>query len=74
MREDQSKTVAAVYKLKQDIDSLSEQQAEALKTATFVGMSSDEVIEYDKRGEKITEMIRQLKLLQKDSMRSTMRS
>jgi hypothetical protein len=65
MREDQSKTVAAVYKLKQDIDSLSEQQAEALKTATFVGMSSDEVIEYDKRGEKITEMIRQLALLQK---------
>jgi hypothetical protein len=65
MREDQSKTVAAVYKLKQDIDSLSEQQAEALNTAAFVGMSSDEVIEYDKRGEKITEMIRQLALVQK---------
>jgi hypothetical protein len=60
MREDQSETVAAIYKLNQDIDSLSEQQAEALKTATFVGMTSDEVIEYDKRGEKITEMIRRL--------------
>jgi len=60
-----SKTVAAIYKLKQDIHSLSEQQAEALQTATFVGMTSDEVIEYDKRGEKITEMIRQLTLLQK---------
>jgi hypothetical protein len=59
------KTVAAIYKLKQDIDSLGEQQAEALKTATFVGMTSDEVIEYDTRGEKITEMIRQLRLLQK---------
>jgi hypothetical protein len=65
MREDQSETVAAIYKLNQDIDSLSEQQAEALKTATFVGMTSDEVIEYDKRGEKITEMIRRLTLLQK---------
>jgi len=48
MGESQPETVAAIHKLKQDIDSLSEQQAEALKTATFVGMTSDEVIEYDK--------------------------
>jgi small ligand-binding sensory domain FIST len=74
MGEDQSETKAAIYRLKEEIHSLSEQQAEALKTATFVGMTSDEVIEYDRRGEKITEMIRQLKLLQKDSMRSTMGS
>jgi hypothetical protein len=74
MGEDQSETVAAIYKLKEEIHSLSEQQAEALQTATFVGMTSDEVIEFNRRGEKITEMIRQLKLLQKDSMRSTMRS
>jgi hypothetical protein len=65
MRENQSETVAAIHRLKQDIDSLSEQQAEALTTATFVGMTSDEVTEYDKRGEKITELIRQLTLLQK---------
>ena len=68
------KTVAAIDKLKQDIHSLSEQQAEALKTATFVGMTSDEVIEYDKRGEKIKEMIRQLTFLQKLKDSSTMRS
>jgi hypothetical protein len=66
MREDQSESVAAaIYKIKEDIDSLSEQQAEALKTATFVGMTPDEIIEYDKRSEKMTEMIRQLTLLQK---------
>ena len=65
MRQNRSETVAAIYKLKQDIHSLSEQQAEALKTATFLGMTSDEVIEYDKRGEKITKMIRRLTLLQK---------
>jgi hypothetical protein len=64
MREDQSETVAAIYRLKEDIQWLLEQQAEALKTATFVGMTSDELIEYDKRGEKIKEMIRQLTFLQ----------
>jgi len=31
----------------------------------FVGMTSAEVIEYDKRSEKIAEIIRQLTLLQK---------
>jgi hypothetical protein len=31
----------------------------------FVGMTSAEVIDYDKRGEKIAEIIRQLTLLQK---------
>ena len=65
MRENQSETVAAIHRLKQDIDSLSELQAEALTTATFVGMTPDEVTEYDKRGKKITELIRQLTLLQK---------
>jgi hypothetical protein len=71
MREDESETVAAIYKLKQDIHSLSEQQAEARKTATFVGMTSDEVIEYDKRSEKIAEMIRQLTFLQSTFLQKT---
>jgi hypothetical protein len=65
MREDQSENVAAIYKLKQEIDSLSEQQAEAIDAATFVGMTSDEVIEFDKRAEERTEMIRHLTLLQR---------
>lgn len=65
MRENSSETVATILRLKQDIDSLGKQQAEALKIATFVGMTSDEVIEYDKRGEKITELIRDLRLLQR---------
>ena len=64
MLQDQSETVAAIYKLKRDIDSLSDQQADALEAATFVGMSSDEVIEYDSRAEERREMIRQLVLLQ----------
>lgn len=68
MREDQSEPIAAIYKLTQDIISLCEQQAEALKTAAFVGMTSDEVIEYDKRGEKITEMIRAVDVASKDPM------
>lgn len=65
MRESQPKTVAAIHRLKQDIDSLGEQQAEALKNATFLGMTPDEVIEYGKRGEKITKLIRRLTSLQK---------
>jgi hypothetical protein len=65
MRENQPETVAAIHRLKQDIDSLGEQQSEALKNATFVGMTPDEVIEYDKRGETRTELIRRLTLLQK---------
>jgi len=65
MRENQSETVEAIHRLKQDIDSLGEQQAEALQTAMFMGMTPSEVIEYDERGDKITELIRQLTLLQK---------
>lgn len=44
---------------------LSEQQAEALRTATFVGMTSDEANEYDERRRKITDLIQQLALVQK---------
>lgn len=68
MRNNESETGAAIQRLQQEIDSLGQQQAEALKTATFVGMTSDEATEYDERGEKITELIRQLKLLRKGPM------
>ena len=65
MHENQSESVAAIYNLKRRIDALCEQQAEALETATFGGMTSDELIEYDRRADERAEMIRQLMLLQK---------
>ena len=65
MSEKQPKTVAAILQLKQDIDLLSDQQSAAQKNATFLGMTPDEVIEYNKRGEARTKLIRQLTQLQK---------
>jgi hypothetical protein len=65
MFENRPETEEAIHRLKQDIDLLSEQQSAALKRAAFVGMTPDEVIEYDKRGETRRELIRRLTLLQR---------
>lgn len=62
---DPDDTVAAVHRIKEEIDRLTEQQSHALKQATFVGMTPDEAKEYDDRRAQITRLIRELEALQK---------
>ena len=58
-------TVSTVHKLKQQVDTLTEQQMEALKQATYLGMTSDEAKEYDQRRKRITKMVQELGDLEK---------
>jgi hypothetical protein len=53
-------TVALVHQIKQQIDALAEQQPEALKQATYIGMTPDEAEEYDGRRKKITALVEEL--------------
>jgi len=57
---DPSDTVAAIHRIKQEIDELTEMQAEALKTATFVGMTSDGARDYDERRQRIAGLVQEL--------------
>jgi hypothetical protein len=50
-----SDTLGAVQRLKEEIDNLTEQQSEALKMATYVGMTPDEATECDERRARIFE-------------------
>jgi hypothetical protein len=58
-------TVLAVQQLKREIDRLTQVQADALKSATFIGMTPDEAKEYDERRQKIRELVKELALLEK---------
>jgi len=55
-------TLELIHTIKCEIDRLSEKQAEALKTATYLGMTPDEAKEYDRR-ERIAELVHQMQLL-----------
>jgi len=50
-------------RLTSEIDRLTEQQIEALRTATLAGMTEDEVREYEHRRKQIAELVGQFKLL-----------
>ena len=50
----------AILRLKQEINRLTEQQTEALKTATFLGMTTAEAEAYDTRRVQITYFLRTL--------------
>ncbi len=69
MRQDRAETVELMQNIKKEIDQLAEQQSESLKTATYLGMSSEEAREYDDRRDRIAELTRQLESLQ-DGQRS----
>ncbi|HTZ83940.1 MAG TPA: hypothetical protein VMB66_12155 [Candidatus Acidoferrales bacterium] len=60
MPSDSSDTQATVYRLRHQIDSLTQQQTEALKTAIYVGMSPAEVKAYDDRHGEILQLTQQL--------------
>jgi endo-1,4-beta-D-glucanase Y len=59
-----SDTVSAVHQLKQEIDTLTEKQADALRMAVYVGMTPDEAQEYDERRQRITDLVQQLAVLE----------
>jgi hypothetical protein len=59
-----SDTVEAIHRLKQEIDKLTEQQADALQTAIYVGMTPDEAQEYDGRRRQILKYVQDLAVLE----------
>jgi hypothetical protein len=60
---DGSNTVNAVHTVKQQIDTLTEKQIDALKHATYLGMTPDEAQDYDERRKTIVKLVAELKAL-----------
>jgi hypothetical protein len=60
---DTPNTLDAIHRVKQEIDRLGEQQSEALKNATYVGMTAEEARQYDARRQQITKLVEELRLL-----------
>jgi len=63
MLRNRSETAETIHKLKEEIDKLTEQQSEALRRASYLGMTTDEAKEYEERREKILEYVKDLKML-----------
>lgn len=55
----------AVHRIKQEIDSLTEQQSKALEMAIYLGMAPEEAREYDQRRKKIVALVQELAEMQK---------
>ena len=53
-----------VHRLKEEIDRLTEEQIEAMKMATFAGLTTDEAKEYEERRAKILALVKELRLLE----------
>jgi Asp-tRNA(Asn)/Glu-tRNA(Gln) amidotransferase C subunit len=53
-----------VHRLKEEIGRLTKQQAEALQSATYLGMSPDEAKQYDARRAQILKLVEQLSQLE----------
>lgn len=62
---DGTSTTEAVHALKTEIDRLTNLQSDALKQATFVGMTPDEAKDYDARRDQILGLVQQLATLEK---------
>lgn len=61
---DTPNSVDAVQKIRQQIERLTDEQSEALKTATYLGMTAAEAQTYDARRRQITELVERLRLLE----------
>jgi hypothetical protein len=62
---DPSDHESAVHHLKEEIDSLTKKQSEAIQSATYLGMSRDEAKEYDSRRDTILKLVEQMRELKK---------
>jgi hypothetical protein len=58
---DSKDTVATLTNLSAELSDLSNQQANALADAIFVGMTAEEALEYDNRQARILEILRLLR-------------
>ncbi len=56
----------AIRSLRREFNMLAEQQIEALKTATFVGMTGEQAKEYDARQRRINDLANKLARLSKE--------
>jgi hypothetical protein len=65
MPADSTDVVAAVHRLRHEIDQLTQEQAEALKSATYLGMTAEQAQRHDERRKNITRFVQQLALLEK---------
>ena len=59
-----SQSAEAIHRLKEEIDKLTEQQIQALRSATCLGMTTDEAKEYEERRDMILEYVKDLKMLE----------
>ena len=64
--DERGETTEVTIRLRQEIDNLIDEQTEALKRATFIGMTPDDAKMYDARWQTIMRLIQQLAEIQKD--------
>lgn len=56
-------TEHAIHRLQDEIHCLTEEQTDAMETATFIGLTADETDQYDARRARIAELVRELRVL-----------
>jgi hypothetical protein len=54
----------AIHSLQHQIYCLTEEQTDAMETATFIGLTAEETRLYDARRARIMELVRQLRVLE----------
>jgi hypothetical protein len=54
----------AIYSLQHEIQCLAEEQTDDIETETFIGLTPAEAQQYEYRRARITELVRQLRLLE----------
>lgn len=57
-------TTETIHKIKEEIEKLTEQQNEALQSATYLGMTTDEAKEYEERRDRILSLVESPALLE----------
>jgi SMC interacting uncharacterized protein involved in chromosome segregation len=67
MATDRSQTAEAIKRIKEEIETLRQQQSEALKQATYVGVSRAEAKEQENRRAKISKLLEKLAQLHEQS-------
>jgi len=63
-RAEAGETTEVMSRLRQEIDDLIDEQTEALKRATFIGMTADDARSYDARRQTIVLLLQQLAEMQ----------
>ena len=62
--EDASLSFIEIDAARQEIDDLRKHQSEAIRSATFIGMTTDEAKDYERRQVRIARLLRELMILQ----------